>query len=208
MIDQTSKVGCACVIANGQWEPCREHDAELASLEATGGVQMERVPLADAGFSLIRMSGAHTRETGAWHTTDSHMTVTPRNKAPDRSGRAVTLGAAFIGDWRWKRDAIDGWPVAPECPALYALLWDEARADARAEYEAQRAEVMSLSQARNTTRKAREERKAKREATGMRARPTRHNEEHVERPVMDAERMARLANALTVGGDSWIDRRG
>lgn len=208
MLDQTSKVGCACVIAAGTWEPCEAHDAELAALEATGGVQMERVPLADAGFSLIRMSGAHTRESGAWHVTDSHLTITPRHKAPDKATRTVTLKTAIDSTMPRDRDCVTGEPYA-RFPRLEDVMIAEAVSEAHEARAAERAATMTASHLNEaTTRRAREARKATRKVTGMRARPTVHNESHVVRQDMDAERMLRLSRALAIGSDSWADRQG
>lgn len=219
MLDQTSKIGCDCVIAGGEWHPCPAHDLELASLEATGGVGLDRIPLADAGFSILRMPGSSGRHPEAWHRTDTHMGVTPRGKAPDRSSRAVTYSVP---------DVVQGWPSVtgalrviggafvrldePKCPRLAEVVLREAVAEERERRNAAR-EVRAVNQP--TTGRARAQRRGEAQARGMRARPQ-HNESREDGATMrhgmddtpDVERLQRLSAALAVVGDTWADRQG
>ena len=210
MLDQTSRIGCDCVISGGDWQPCHEHDVMLATAEATGGVELDRVPLADAGYSLLRMPGSGTRHPGAWR------------QAPERSTRPVTYSVP---------DVVQGWPSAPSAirvvqgafvrldepryPRLAEIVMREALVTERVARESMRA--ATIRNASHESRTTRESRKARPDGV-PRARPrtqTQMNDitaVHIERTVVDEtpdmERLTRLANALAVGGDTWADRQG
>ena len=219
MDDQTSRVGCDCVISGGEWHPCYTHDLALVVAEATGTAELDRIPLADAGYSLLRMPGSATRHPGAWHRTDTHMTVTPRGKSPDHASRAVTYSIP---------DVVQQWPSAPGAlrviggafvrldeprfPRLAELtaraVLDELRAARVAAKLAKRA-GRAHHDAEATTRATR----AAQRATGKPRRTAAqvaalHNSAHDERQEVDTARLARLAQALAVVGDSWADRKG
>ncbi len=216
MLDQTSRIGCECVIAGGVPEWCDRHAIELCVAEATGGFELDRLPLADMGFGIVYQHGASHREKQAWHRTDVHLSITPRNKAPDRSGRPVALGHVDPPEPVGTRivDVVAGgaFVFGPVYTAEAETALSAHVESLRRAYEAARAakrEERARHTAEPTTRAGRAvSRAAGRGKRRTAAEVARHNSAHEPDAVVSAERLTRLAAALAVVGDSWADRQG
>lgn len=203
MDDQTSRVGCECVIAGGEWEPCREHDLELAVM-TSGSVSTEDM------FIRSRLQ---------WHVTDSRMVATMPGTAPVKSSRTVALkvsevtwDAAWHASHRCVEDVqtVSGWKRR-ECrelgqldvftPDVFSEYVERAREVRRVATEARKTAIGQPN--RPTTTAARKAPRVRRPRTASEMATARVSE-----PVaMDLDRMARLTAALAVTGDTWADRQ-
>lgn len=202
---------CGCVLTDARdYEPCEAHDAALATLEATGGVGLDRVPLADAGFSMLRMPGA-ARRTHALlpgrHKRTTHRSLAYRVADVTEWPCDVvetSIERTFVTDGKRTRRVVDATIKLPRCSALLGVILRDAQAEARASHvaDAEAKRRATGNAGRPTTRAARATPRKRRTAAEM---AIEHNNGHETRPMVDVDAIAR---ALAVGGDTWADRQG